>query len=79
VAVNLGTGVGSSVLDFIRATERISGRSVPYDVVDRRPGDPVATFADPTFAEQTLGWRAQHGLDEIIDTAYAWRRTQVEG
>ena len=59
VEVNLGTGVGSSVLDVIRATERLTGRAVPYDIVDRRAGDPVATFADPTFAEQTLGWRAE--------------------
>jgi UDP-glucose-4-epimerase GalE len=77
-AVNVGTGVGSSVLDVIRATERISGRAVPYDIVDRRPGDPVATFADPSFAETTLGWRARFGLDEIIETAYAWHRSQVE-
>ena len=79
VAVNLGTGVGSSVLDVIEATARVSGRPVPYDVVARRPGDPVSTFADPTFAEQTLGWRAQYGLDEIIETAFAWHRSQLEG
>jgi UDP-glucose 4-epimerase len=78
-AVNVGTGRGSSVMDVIRATERITGRDVPYDVVARRPGDPVATFADPSFAEATLGWRSRYGLDEIIDTAYAWHRSQVEG
>ena len=76
VEVNVGTGVGSSVLDVIRATERLTGESVPYDIVARRPGDPVATFADPSFAEQTLGWRAQYGLDEIIQTAYDWHRSQ---
>jgi UDP-glucose-4-epimerase GalE len=78
-AVNVGTGVGSSVLDVIHATERVSGRSVPYDVVARRAGDPVATFADPTFAEATLGWQAKYGLDEIIETAYTWHRNQVDG
>ena len=77
VEVNLGTGVGSSVLDVIQATERLTRESVPYDIVDRRPGDPVATFADPTFAEQTLGWRSKHGLDEIIRTAYDWHRSQL--
>jgi UDP-glucose-4-epimerase GalE len=77
-AVNVGTGVGSSVLEVIRATERVSGRAVPYDIVDRRAGDPVATFADPTFAETTLGWRARYGLDEIVETAYAWHRSQVD-
>ncbi len=77
VEVNLGTGVGSSVLDIVRATERLTGESVPYDIVARRPGDPVATFADPAFAEQTLGWRARYGLDEIIRTAYDWHRSQL--
>jgi UDP-glucose 4-epimerase len=76
VAVNVGTGNGSSVLDVIKATEAITGRAVPYDVVDRRAGDPVSTFADPTFAESTLGWRAHHGLDEIIRTAHNWHRSQ---
>ncbi len=75
--LNLGTGVGSSVLDVIRATERLTGESVPYDIVDRRPGDPVATFADPTFSEQTLGWKSKYGLDEIIQTAYDWHRSQL--
>jgi UDP-glucose 4-epimerase len=78
-AVNVGTGVGSSVLQVIEATERVSGQPVPYDVVGRRAGDPVATFADPTFAEATLRWRAQYGLDEIVETAYAWHRSQVAG
>ena len=71
-ALNLGTGVGSSVLEVIRATERISGRPVPYDIVARRPGDPAATFADPRHAEAVLGWTAAMGLDEVIATAWAW-------
>ena len=77
VEVNVGTGVGSSVLDVIRATEAASGLSVPYEIVGRRAGDPVATFADPTFAEATLGWSARYGLDEIVRTAYAWHSSQV--
>ncbi len=77
VEVNLGTGVGSSVLDVINTTAEISGLAVPYEIVDRRAGDPVATYADPTFAEATLGWRAQYGLDEIVRTAYEWHRSQL--
>jgi UDP-glucose 4-epimerase len=77
VEVNVGTGVGSSVLDVIRAAERISAQPVPFDIVDRRPGDPVATFADPTFAADTLGWSARHGLDEIIATAWNWHQSQT--
>jgi UDP-glucose 4-epimerase len=78
LAVNVGTGVGSSVLDVIKAVEKVSGESVPYEVVDRRPGDPVSTFAAPEFAQQTLGWTAQHDLDTIVKTAYAWHRSQVD-
>ena len=77
VEVNVGTGVGSSVLDVITTTERISGRAVPYDIVDRRPGDPVSTYADPHIASETLGWTARHGLDDIIDSAWNWHRSQT--
>jgi len=76
-AVNLGTGTGSSVLDVIRATEAVAGSPVPHDVVARRPGDPVSTFAEPSHAETTLGWKARYGLDEIIRTAYDWHRSQL--
>ena len=75
--VNLGTGVGSSVFDVIRATERVSGRPVPHDVVDRRSGDPVSTFADPARAHDVLGWTAERGLDEIVQTAFDWHRSQA--
>jgi UDP-glucose-4-epimerase GalE len=76
-AVNVGTGVGSSVFDVIRATEAAAGRAVPHDVVARRPGDPVSTFADPTRARELLGWQATRGLDEIVRSAYAWHRSQI--
>lgn len=78
VAVNVGTGVGSSVLDVLNAIADAAGEPVPYDIAPRRSGDPVSTFADPTFAEKTLGWRAQYGLKEIVNSAYAWHRSQVE-
>ena len=78
LAVNVGTGVGSSVFDVIKSVERVAGESVPYEVVDRRPGDPVSTFAAPEFARQALGWTARHDLDTIVQTAYAWHRSQVE-
>jgi UDP-glucose-4-epimerase GalE len=74
VEVNVGTGVGSSVFDVIRATEAVSGRPVPHDVVGRRAGDPVATFADPARARDLLGWTAERGLDEIVRSAYDWHR-----
>jgi UDP-glucose-4-epimerase GalE len=76
-AVNVGTGVGSSVLEVIDAAARVTGRDVPHRRVPRRAGDPVATFADPSFSRSTLGWSARHGLDEIVRTAYAWHSAQV--
>jgi UDP-glucose-4-epimerase GalE len=78
-AVNVGTGVGSSVFEVIAAAARVAGRDVPHRVVDRRAGDPVATFADPAHAEALLGWRARFGLDEVIETAFAWHSSQVAG
>jgi len=72
LAVNLGTGIGSSVLDVITATEAVAGRPVPHEIVARRPGDPSATFADPRRGEAVLGWRATQDLDDIVRTAYRW-------
>ena len=78
-SLNVGTGVGSSVLDVIRATERITGHTVPYTEAPRRAGDPVSTYADPTRVAATLGWRATRSLDEIITSAWNWHSTHVEG
>lgn len=78
-ALNVGTGTGSSVLEVIHATERVSGREVPYEIGPRRPGDPVATYADPSRIEEVLGWRARYGLAEIVDTAWRWHRDHPRG
>ncbi|MGI9031748.1 MAG: UDP-glucose 4-epimerase GalE [Ilumatobacteraceae bacterium] len=72
LAVNLGSGVGSSVREVIDATSAVAGRDVPFEESPRRAGDPISTFADPTHAEQLLGWRAKQGLAEIVETAYRW-------
>ena len=79
IALNVGTGVGSSVLQVIEATERISGREVPYELAPRRPGDPVATFADPTRITATLGWTPTRTLDDIIASAWQWHSTHLDG
>jgi UDP-glucose-4-epimerase GalE len=79
ISLNVGTGVGSSVLDVIRATERISGQAVPYEIVERRAGDAVATYADPSLVEATLGWRATRTLDDIIASAWHWHSTHIDG
>lgn len=79
LTVNLGTGTGYSVLEIVAAFERASGRSVPYRIVDRREGDVAACFADPSRAEQLLGWRAEHGIDTICADAWRWQMRYPTG
>jgi UDP-glucose-4-epimerase GalE len=76
-AVNLGTGVGSSVKQVLDGIERVAGRPVPHRIVARRAGDPSATYADPTRSREVLGWEPRYGLDEIIETAYRWHQHQL--
>jgi len=72
--VNLGTGLGSSVLEVVRAFERVNGVKVPYVIKPRRSGDVPAAFADPTLAATRLGWKARRGLDEMCVDAWRWKR-----
>lgn len=76
---NLGTGVGTSVLEVIHAFERASGRQIPYEVVGRRAGDLPAAFADPTRAQRELGWRAQKDLDDMCADTWRWQSQNPEG
>ncbi len=76
-AINVGTGVGSSIKEVLDAIEAVAGRSVPHEYVDRRSGDPVTTYADTSTAEAMLGWRAKYGLTEIVESAYRWHERQL--
>ena len=78
-AINLGTGVGYSVLDMVRAFERASGKPVPYKVGPRRAGDIAACYADPAQALARLGWRAERGLDEMCVDTWRWQRSNPDG
>lgn len=73
LTANLGTGQGYSVLDVVHAFEAESGRKVPYEIVDRRPGDIAACYADPSLAWKLLGWQARHGLNEMCRDAWRWQ------
>ncbi|QBL39455.1 UDP-glucose 4-epimerase GalE [Stenotrophomonas sp. ASS1] len=73
LTVNLGTGKGYSVLDVVAAFERASGRSVPFRVVARRPGDAASCFADPSLAHCLLGWTAERSLDQMCVDAWRWQ------
>ncbi len=78
-ACNLGTGRGYSVLEAIKAFERASGRDVPYEIVARRPGDAAECYADPTFAEQELGWKAERDLDDMCRDTWRWQSQNPNG
>jgi UDP-glucose 4-epimerase len=79
VAINLGTGVGSSVLDVVRAASDAVGRDLPYVVGPRRPGDTVAVWADPDLAASLLGWRATRSLTEMCADHWRWQAANPEG
>ena len=72
-AFNLGTGVGFSVLDMVRAFEGVSGVRVPYQVVGRRSGDVAACYANPAKAEAQLRWRTTRGVEDMCASAWAFR------
>lgn len=76
---NLGTGQGYSVLEMIRAFEKASGRQVPYQVVERRPGDIAACWADTELAARELAWRAERGLDTMMQDAWRWQEKNPHG
>ncbi|MBN9386770.1 MAG: UDP-glucose 4-epimerase GalE [Chloroflexi bacterium] len=76
---NLGTGQGSSVKQVIDTTKRISGTDFKVEEVARRPGDPVAIWADSSKAERELMWKAKYDLETIIQTAYEWHKNHPEG
>jgi len=79
LTVNLGTGRGYSVLEMVRAFEAASGRTVPFRVVDRRPGDIAQCYADPALAERVLGWRAGRGIAEMCADAWRWQSMNPRG
>ncbi len=79
LAINLGTGVGYSVLDIVRAFEQASGRPVPYKMAKRRDGDIAACYADPAQALALLGWRAERGLNAMCADAWRWQSRNPNG
>ena len=77
--INLGTGIGYSVLDIVRAFDRVNGLDIPYQFSPRRPGDVDACYADPTKAEKLLHWRAEKSLDDMCRDAWRWQSMNPNG
>ena len=76
---NLGTGNGYSVLDVLHAYEKACGKTLPYVIDPRRPGDIAACYADPTKAREELGWVAQYGIEEMCASSWKWQSANPDG
>ncbi|MCK4690981.1 MAG: UDP-glucose 4-epimerase GalE [Desulfuromonadales bacterium] len=79
VTVNLGAGQGYSVLQMLQAFEQACGKAIPYEIVDRRPGDIASCYADPSLAHELLGWQAQLGLEQMCEDAWRWQSMNPNG
>jgi UDP-glucose 4-epimerase len=79
VPINLGTGRGYSVLEVVAAFEKASGKKVAYRIVDRRPGDVAACYADPARAKEILGWAAERDIDTMCADTWRWQSANPSG
>ncbi len=76
---NLGTGKGYSVLETIKAFEKVSKVKLNYEITERRPGDVPKVWADTTYANLKLGWKAEKGLEEMMASAWKWEKNLASG
>lgn len=79
VTYNLGTGIGYSVLQIVEQFQTASGKPIPYEIVDRRPGDIAACYADPSLASNELGWKATRGIQEMCADGWRWQTENPNG
>lgn len=77
--LNLGTGRGYSVLDMVKAFEKVTGKPIPYKIMPRRPGDIDECYADPTLAEKVLGFKATKTIDDMVRDAMRWQEQNPDG
>ena len=77
--INLGTGVGSSVLDVLAAASKAVGHELPHRIGPRRPGDAPVAYADPSLARELLGWSATRTLDDMCADAWRWQSANPDG
>ena len=71
---NLGTGIGYSVLEMIKAFEEVVGKTIPYEITHRRPGDIAECYADPKLAKLELGWSAMKTISDMARDAWNWQK-----
>ena len=70
---NLGTGKGNSVLEAIKAFEKVSGKKLPYSFAERREGDIIAAYADTNKANDVLKWKAEYDIEDAMESAWKWQ------
>ncbi len=78
-AYNLGTGIGYSVLDIVKAFEKASAQTINYKIVDRRPGDLATCYSDPSKALNELGWKAERDLNKMCEDSWRWQKNNPNG
>lgn len=76
---NLGTGQGNSVLEMIAAFSKTVGKPIPYQIQPRRAGDIAECWADPSYAEQVLGWKATRSLETMVEDIWRWQSKNPNG
>ena len=79
LTLNLGRGQGMTVLEMINAFERVSGKKVPYQLRDRRPGDVAGFCADPSRAKDLMGWSARRTLEDMFNDVWRWQSANPDG
>ncbi len=79
VTYNLGTGKGYSVLDMVNAFIKATGKDIPYEIVERRPGDIDECYADPALAESEIGFKAKYDLEEMCADSWRWQSSNPNG
>jgi UDP-glucose 4-epimerase len=78
--MNLGTGVGHSVLEVINACRKVTGHEIPAVFSDRRPGDPACLIADSSLAQSTLNWKPKYiEIEQVVETAWRWHQSHPRG
>ena len=76
---NIGTGHGYSVLDVVKAFEKVNNIKVPYVIKPRRPGDIATCYCDPSKANKELGWMAQYGIEDMCRDSWNWQKNNPNG
>ena len=77
--VNIGTGIGYSVLDMVKAFEKASGKQVPYQIAQRRQGDISTCYSDSSFAKEVLNWEAKKTIDDMCIDSWRWQSNNPKG